>query len=319
MRDMVLNHTSFIAPTRDNAVDWLRDLILGMSQLAGAGVVKPLLRARHFPHDVECLPGHDLFSISLDLLNRGAHEEFRFFNSLNSKVPLLNDADSQIKARFLGCQHKTMAPKDGEPLLYCAIAGGVSVGFPSSQEWDADSLIVEFEELLADGPPEEWSEVIDNLARQRHAASVVDRHRSEIREFLMQSGNGADVWNSREEAFPHLVFGCDVENHLSQVNPGELGTLINKLASLDEAAGKWPLEKGEAPPWKSKVTDESYSVKTNRSLREARRFRSREGTQELYLWHARFGGDRRIHLRFDRATFVVEIGYIGNHLPLRST
>ena len=319
MREMVLNHVSFRSPTRDTAVDWLRDLIPGMSQLVGAGVVKARLRARHFSYDVECLPGHDLFSISLDLLTRGAHEEFRFFSSLNSKVPLLNDADPQDKARFLGCQHKTMEPEDGEPLLYCAIADGVSVGFPSSQEWDGDLLTVEFEELLADGTSEEWSEDIDNVARQQHAAGVIDRHRRELRELLMQSGNGVAIWNNREEAFPHLVFGYDVETHLSVVNAGELGTLINKLVSLDEAAAAWPLEKGEAPPWKSKVTDENYSVKTNPSLREARRFRSREGTQELYFWHARFGSDRRIHLRFDRAAFAVEIGYIGNHLPLRST
>ena len=319
MREMVLNNVSFRAPSRDTAVDWLRDLILGMSQLVGAGVVKARLRARHFSHDVECLPGHDLFSISLDLLTRGAHEEFRFFSSLNSKVPLLNDADPQDKARFLGCQHKTMEPEDGEPLLYCAIADGVSVGFPSSQEWDGDLLTVEFEELLADGTSEEWSEDIDNVARQQHAAGVIDRHRRELRELLMQSGNGVAIWNNREEAFPHLAFGYDVETHLSVINAGELGTLINKLGSLDEAAAAWPLEKGEAPPWKSKVTDENYSVKTNPSLREARRFRSREGTQELYFWHARFGSDRRIHLRFDRATFAVEIGYIGNHLPLKST
>ena len=319
MREMVLNHVSLRAPTRDTAVDWLRDLILGLSQLVGDGVVGATLRSRYFSHEVDCLPGQDLFSISLDLLHRGAHEEFRFFSTLNAKVPLLNDADPQDKARFLGCQHRTMAAEDGEPLLYCAIAEGVAVGFPSSQEWDGDLLTVEFEELLTDGTSEEWSEDIDNVARHQHALGVIDRHRSGLRELLMKSGNGVAIWDSREEAFPHLVFGQDVETHLSMINPGELGTLINRLGSLDEAAAAWPLERGEVPPWKSKVTDENYSVKTNPSLREARRFRSSEGNRELFFWHARFGSDRRIHLRFHRTTFAVEIGYIGNHLPLRST
>ena len=319
MREMVLNHASLRAPTRDAAVDWLRDLVLGLSLLVGDGVVESALRASHFSHEVDCLPGQDLFSISLDMLRRGAHEEFRFFSTLNAKVPLLNDVDSQVKARFLGCQHRTMPTKDGEPLLYCAIVEGVAVGFPSSQEWDAELLTVEFEELLTDGTSEEWSEDIDNVARTQHALGVIDRHRGELRELLMKSGNGVAIWNNREEAFPHLVFGQDVETHLSMINPGELGTLINKLVSLDAAAAGWPLEGGEVPPWKSKVTDENYSVKTNPSLREARRFRSSEGTRELFFWHARFGSDRRIHVRFDRTTFAVEIGYIGNHLPLRSS
>ena len=236
-----------------------------------------------FPTKWIVYQGRTCSAYPMDLLHRGAHEEFRFFSILNAKVPLLNDADPQDKARFLGCQHRTMAAEDGEPLLYCAIAEGVAVGFPSSQEWDGDLLTVEFEELLTDGTSEEWSEDIDNVARHQHALGVIDRHRSGLRELLMKSGNGVAIWDSREEAFPHLVFGQDVETHLSMVNPGELGTLINRLGSLDEAAAAWPLERGEVPPWKSKVTDENYSVKTNPSLREARRFRSSEGNRELFL------------------------------------
>ena len=317
MREMVLNHASLEAPTQDIAADWLKNLILGLSQLVGAGVASATLRARYFPHEVLCLPERTLFDISLYLLQKGAHEEFRFFNTLNSKVPLLNDPDPQAKARFLGCQHKTMSDQDGEPLLYCAIAGSVAVGFPSSQEWDLDLLTVAFDELMPNGTSEEWSEDIDNVARKQHAETIVERHRHEVREQILNSGNGNAIWNSKETAFPHLFFGRDVESHLSEINHGELGTLIRRLASLDEASAAWPLERAEAPPWNSKVTDENQSVKTNPRLREARRFRSNQGNQELFYWHARFGSHRRIHLRFDRTTFAVEIGYIGNHLPLR--
>lgn len=319
MREMVLNHCSFVAPTQDMAVDWLKDLIVGISQIVGAGMVEATLRARHYSYDVYCMPETSLFSISLDLLHRGAHEEFRLFSTLNAKVPLLKDADPRAAARFLACQHRTMDPADGEPLLYCAISGDVSVGFPSSKEWDEDLLTVEFEELLPEGQFEEWSEDIDNVARQQHAASIIDRHRSEVKKLLLESANGAAIWQNREEAFPHLYFGPEVEAHLSMVNPGELGSLILRLASLDEAAAAWPVQGGEAPSWKSKVTDESSSVKTTPILREGRRFRSCRGTRELFFWHARFGSHRRIHLRFDRATFAVELGYIGNHLPIRSS
>ena len=52
------------------------------------------------------------------------------------------------------------------------------------------------------------------------------------------------------------------------------------------------------------------------TLREARRFRSSRGTRELFEWHARFGGNGRIHLRIDSTTREIEVGYIGHHLPL---
>ena len=316
MREIVLNHGSIEAPSEDTAVEWLKDLVIGISSLVGAGLAVATLRARYAPSDICCLPGKSLFSISMDMRLSGAREEFLFFSTLNSKIPLLNDADPQAEARFLSCQHRTLAGDYGEPLLYCAITGAISVGFPSSSEWNHDSLIVAFEELLPDGQFEEWEEDVDNVAQKQHALNVIDRHRDELRKHLSETGSGAAIWINREEAFPHLLFGPDVEAQLAAINPGELGTLINRLTSLDDAAAAWLLDRGEAPNWRSKVTDENRSVKTNPRLREARRFQSRSGSRELFYWHARFGARMRIHLRFDRPTFGVEIGYIGNHLPL---
>ena len=64
------------------------------------------------------------------------------------------------------------------------------------------------------------------------------------------------------------------------------------------------------------MTPESSTVMKNHKLREERRFRSQTGAIELFEWHARFGSGGRIHLRFDPASREVEIGYIGNHLPI---
>ena len=52
------------------------------------------------------------------------------------------------------------------------------------------------------------------------------------------------------------------------------------------------------------------------TLREARRFRSVKGTRVIFEWHARFGSGGRIHLRFDAGVREVEVGYVGDHLPL---
>ena len=70
------------------------------------------------------------------------------------------------------------------------------------------------------------------------------------------------------------------------------------------------------PQWGSNVTSESKSVMKTPKLRDARKFRSRKGSSELFMWHARFGNSGRIHLHFEASTYEVEIGYIGPHLPL---
>lgn len=82
------------------------------------------------------------------------------------------------------------------------------------------------------------------------------------------------------------------------------------------AAAEWPEVGGGVPQWKSKVTDESESLRNNAKKREKRRFKSCDGTHQLFLWHARFGDSGRIHLRFDPSLYEIEIGYIGLKLRL---
>ena len=107
-----------------------------------------------------------------------------------------------------------------------------------------------------------------------------------------------------------------VESHLARLNTGDLGTIFNRLASLDATAANWRKLEDDVPPWRTKVTNETASVRDNSVLRQSRRVRSSDGSRQLYLWHARYGGSGRIHIRFVRSTYLIEIGYIGPHLPL---
>lgn len=306
MREMVLNHASIQAPNQYTAVEWLKDVTAGMTLLTLHKVAEPTIRMNQDLHEVTCLNDWSLWDALLELQRVGAREEYLFFVRLSTKVPLLSEIAQDVMDRFLGCEAKSLPPKDGAPLLLCSITDGIAVGFPSEPVWDRDQLTVRFNELSDDDIILEVSETIDNLTRIAHARSICERHRVVLR----QCKNFAELWGNRTIAFPHLVFGPDVD-----VNAADLQTVINKLASLDDTAAKWRDIGGAVPPWMSKVTPESGSVMNNEKLREARRFRSRDGTQKLFVWHARFGSQGRIHLRFDPRAYEVEIGYIGKKLP----
>ncbi len=316
MREMMLNQASLASPDRHTAVDWLRDVTAGIALLTQHGVVESTLRMSKPHTETFCMANWSLWDALLEMQRVGAREEFRLFSKLTSKIPLLIDVGQDVKNRFHFCEVKTLPLPDGEPLVLAAITDGITIGFPSESVWDKHQITVTFEEMLPSSSISEISETIDNVTRSAHAQLICSRHHDRIRGGLHDFRDGTALWEARKEAFLYLTFGPDVEDHLSKLNPGLLGTVINKLVGLNEAAAKWHEVGGPTPPWGSRVTEESDSVKNDDKLLEARRFRSTDGTRQLFTWHARYGSGGRIHLSFEREIYEIEIGYIGNHLPL---
>ena len=304
MREMVLNHASLNAPDRHTALCWLKDLAIGMIQLQR--IAQSSLRTRLLEHEIWILPNFSLFDAYVALKMSGAREEARFLMRMSTKSPLLNEVKSDVRDRFLGCEGRQIPPEDCEPLILCAIANWIAVGFPSNPVWDKDQLAVSFNKLLSDESLQETSKTIDNLTRCEHARPIFERHRT-----TLIDRNPSAVWEQRETMFPNLDFGPDVKPP-----SGILDVALGKLAELDNSVAEWRNVGGAAPRWHCEVTRESKSVRNNATLLNERRFRSRHGSRELFEWHARIGSGFRIHLRFDAETKEVEIGYIGSHLPL---
>ena len=319
MREMILNHASLVSAPRHDVPAWLADLASGMAALVRIGVVPATLRTHRSVHEIPCPDdGASLWDAYQELRRSGRRDEYVFLMSLTGKAPLLSGVGPEVRDRFLACEAtaceaRTLSAPDGEPLVLCAITGGIAVGFPSEPIWDRDRSTVSFQELLPNSAFEAAAEAIDQLTRTVHAGPIADRHARRARHRIEAP---ADLWSERAEAFPHLTFGPDVEDQLGRLNPGWLTTVVNRLADLDESASAWKEASGPAPVWTCKVTPESESVMNNRKLREARRFHSVRGEPLLFEWHARYGAAGRIHLRFDAGARTVEIGYVGDHLPL---
>ena len=317
MREMVLNHASLAAGDPYAAVGFLKDVVSGMAQLVTQGVTTKALRTARHLTETPCAPGFSLYDAMGRLHRDGAREEYRFLAGLMTKAPLLSGVGAAVEHRFLTCEARNLPPEDGKPLLLCALTGGVAIGFPTSAtsvEWDRDRITVVFDELQPDGTTcNKETEDIDHLARASHADLIYERHRGRLRAGLTPG----ELWNNRQAAFPELVFGPDVEGHLREVPLPRFHTLIERLAELNEDAEKWRRD-GGAIEWTRKVVTESESVRNDPRLREARRFKSCSGEDKLFLEHVRFGRGWRIHLRFDAGRREVEIGYIGEHLPIVS-
>lgn len=311
MRELVLNHASLSGFTRHQAQRNLRDVAAGMAHLVDKGVTASTFRTTKPIQEIQCAAQLSLFDVLLSLRSAGAIEEFRFIMSLATKTPILTEVDGQVENRFLACEEIALPPEDGIPLLLCALTDWVAVGFPKTP-WDDDIVTVEFDELLPNGTTNSVIENIDNLSKGEHAIRISARHTTKNQARVELN----TLWERREAAFPNLSLGPDVEAQIANLHPAHGRTIINRLAELNAAAEAWREAGGDVPAWRSKVTSESASVRDNARLREARRFRSCSGARELFIWHARFGSSGRIHLRFDRETYRVEIGYIGQHLPL---
>ena len=307
MREMVLHHASVTSPDRRTAVDWLKDVATGMAQLVAKKVAQSSLRTRHPLFAIGCLPGYSLWDACQDVRQSGAKEEYAYLMHLFSKSRLLTEVEFDVKDRLLAFQAKDLPPEDGEPLAFCAITDGIAVGFPSDPVRNHDRLTVRFDELLPDGSFKETSETIDYLTRAIHAHSICERHHAAFFQFL----NPSALWKHREEVFPNLVFGPEVE-----LPSRFFWSIAKRLAELDRSGAEWHNVGGPIPPWTCKVTPESDKVKNNKKLLDARRFMSRRGKRELFEWHARVGSGVRIHLRFEADSKEIEIGYIGLHLPL---
>ena len=304
-----MNHVSFSSPDEHTCLDWLRDLAVGMSTLRGQGIVLNGIRACRPLQEIWCLQGCSLYDAIISL-RATARDEHLFLLTLANKAQQLTvGLDATVKDRFLICETTSLPPDDGEPLLLCAIQDWIAISFPSTDDWERDTLNVTFREFLRDNEWQDAEQTIDNLAYASHATQIIGRNRDRVLSALTPG----QQWEQRETVFPHLLFGLDVDDKVRE--SGNLTVILSRLHRLNNSAAFWKKIGGPIPPWSSDVTPESESTGDSPKLSATRMFRSHDGTRKLFEWHAKFGS-MRVHLTFDVASRTVEIGYIGPHLPL---
>ena len=315
MRDLVLNHASLTPPTSHAAIDWLNEIVkciayLGKKQVTSGDAIRVGASATGWLDQIQCEDGSRVVVDS----QLGRDESIRL-RRLGERS-LEYEIDAELASRLRGCEATGCIPVDlnqdhGTPLLLAAFIRGIAISYPSHPTWENDRLRVKFEELSESGGLQGKSIDIDNLSGRKDARSISDRHQDHMRR---SASTPDEFWRTKDVAYPHLKFGRDVKEQLAKVNRARFPDAMRNLATLNDYAEQWPSTKGPAPPWGNFVRPESKTVRNNPSRANQRVFTSSDGRKESYLLHTDFTKGDRIHLRIDRATFLVEIGYIGPHL-----
>ena len=213
MRQMVFNHASIVNSDLGHASDWLKDMAQGMRELIATGV-SSLNQGLRMSDQGSAAFYSMLYGESDPSRKNETREEIEFLGALAAMVPLLKDADDDLKDRLSRCQEKSLSPEDGNPLLFCVFTEGIAVGFPSDRIWDCDQVTVRFDELLAEDAIEESCETIDNLTRSIHATLIHERHIADQR----QETSPDAFWDAREEVFHNLKFIPEVGGQLTNLN-----------------------------------------------------------------------------------------------------
>lgn len=315
MRDLVLNHASLAPPTSHAAIEWLKEIVVGIAHLrvkcvtSGDGI-RVGNSATGWLDQIQCEDGSRVVVDS-----QLGRDESRRLRRLRERS-LEYQVDAELASRLRGCE-ATGCPQvdlnqdNGTPLLLAAFIRGIAISYPSHPTWENDRLRVKFEELSESGEVQERSIDFDNLSSRKDARSISERHQDAVRR---DATTPDEFWRTKDVAYPRLKFGKDVKEQLSNINRARFPDAMRNLATLNDFAREWKTTDGDTPPWGNFVRPESETVRNNPNLANQRVFTSSDGGKESYFLHTNFSKGDRIHLRIDRATFLVEIGYIGPHL-----
>ena len=135
-------------------------------------------------------------------------------------------------------------------------------------------------------------------------------------ELYSNINSGYDLWDRRKEAFPNLIF-CDqtkiqiCENH----GKSHIISVIKRLEILNKYYDN--NFKFDIKLLGFNARTESETVIKTPKLKECRKFKKPDNTEEYFFEHISFTGDfkGRIYFKADDNSHKIYIGYIGKHLP----
>ena len=199
---------------------------------------------------------------------------------------------------------------DARGLGAAYLLDGIAVSLPSEEQWRVTSVRLDHMWLDEAGAERRRGVEVLNLIGRGQAEHVSQTFLNRTQLGLLSEP--AALAARKEECFPHLSFGLDVDDHIAKLPAGMLAAVVKKLMLLDASARAWRRNPESTLPTLPGCRPESEP--TMQQYGNHRIFRDGHGTNRTYELHCAAAA-HRIHLRVVHELRGLEIGYIGGHLP----
>ncbi|HLQ29863.1 MAG TPA: hypothetical protein VK140_11585 [Ktedonobacteraceae bacterium] len=299
--EMVLNELSLRSPANDTltARQWMVDLINTINVAAGHGVKKIV----HVDRDIDyalLAPNYRLVQWRNDA--KVDVDTRRFFRTLTTKLPLIPDLPEfwyqtdQANGLGFAFQQEHLA-----------------ISLRSASDWDTSHLGLEIRDL------DESGELIIEYVEVFHAShsNHVLEHADWIKNrTYINTRNGSDIWNYKQELFPNLRFCESVGEQVKKLLHGNLmlQPIMKRLNELENYSQNWYDGPFDPEKFASKVSPES-EVTLNK-FGQQHTFLCPDGKQRKFSWHVRLTpGAWRVYFHPEKDVRQLIIGYIGDKLP----
>lgn len=193
------------------------------------------------------------------------------------------------------------------------VYGTLAISLTTHQEWSKSSVSIQHYSISHEGKENTAEVEVFHFSSRE----ILETHKKWIEDEQKESlAKSIDLWNKREEYFPNILFGIDLEAQLQKIGlTKKFYQVFDCLKKLDAFAKAWSeggfnLDKLKSQSLmnasgESAITMQKYSVD--------RKFRLSNGQKVQFEFHIKIP-DVRIYFLPNETTREITVGYIGKHL-----
>lgn len=308
--EMVLNELSLrgSAPDIPSARKRMSELIKTLRQASASGA-KRILRTNSNINSLELAPGYPVARWRND--EESDREERTFFRTLTAKAPFWEDAAEEIKDEF-DLSEVFYQGEQAMGLTFAFVSDALAVSLLSESKWDCSRLELQLRHL------DDNEELIEERVEIPHASRSI--HLGEHGEWIknrirITARDGRELWQRRNELFPHLEFCESVRPQVESLNATNpmFRQVVKRLFELEEYCQTWATGTFNKDVLGSKATPESDT--RLRDFAEQFNIRCPDGESRLFSWHLRMTpGAWRLHFSVELGPGRIIVGYIGRKI-----
>lgn len=276
--------------------------------------------------DLVSIRNWDIYGMSVgpgytvsDWMRDGDRDLRKLFYKITTKIGLGEDIDSAAKDRFYA---STFLVGDGRGpdrsieargLGLAHLLDGIAASLASEKQWCRSSI--DLCHIWLDEKEQERKDDIQvvNLSQMADVETVTDQLYRRWRDDTRDRRVDVEGVRSITKVFRHLAFGLDVEEQFGKLAVDARRLIWNKLVEFDGAVRAWRRGGADRP---SLPGVRSEGRATMDQFGEKRVHRDGQGEEATYQLHVS-AGSCRIHFRVESESKVIEVGYVGRHLPTK--